>query len=381
MGKNILITGGCGFIGSKLAVRLLSHGHNVIILDSLISQVHGENPELESPTYNVVKSLDVNIMIADINDRKSVKEALRDIDTVYHLASETGTGQSMYKIVDYIRTNVQGTATLLEAISESPSVKKIFLSSSRSVYGEGSYECSEHGFQTLENRDWSALDKGIYDPQCSICFKEMSPIPTNEASPLNPNSIYAYTKLSQENLLRTFCKNAKIKLHILRFQNVYGGGQSLKNPYTGILSIFNGLIRTGKTIQIFEDGQESRDFIHVDDVVSSILALDEKECSETVINIGSGRRTNVKDILQLLERSIGQNANSIVTGEYRIGDIRHNYADVKILNKYIDTSSFKSIEKGIFEFIDWASQGDIDNSAERRYQDSLDELRKNNLLK
>jgi len=381
VGKNILITGGCGFIGSKLAERLVSSGHSVRIIDSLISQVHGAEPQLESPTYKVVKDLGVTIIHADINNRELVKQALIGVETVYHLAAETGTGQSMYKIVDYIRTNVQGTATLLEAVSDTPSVKKVFLSSSRSVYGEGSYECFSHGIQMVENRDWAALDKGIYDPQCPVCSKEMRPIPTSEDSFLNPNSIYAYTKLSQENLLKTYCKNSKIKLHILRFQNVYGGGQSLKNPYTGILSIFNGLIRARKAIQIFEDGRESRDFIHVDDVVSSIIALDENQCSEIVVNIGSGQRLSVMRILDLLESSIGQKANASITGEYRIGDIRHNYADLSILKKYIDVSRFKTIDEGIMEFIKWANKGDIDDSAERRYQDSLDELRKKSLLK
>jgi dTDP-L-rhamnose 4-epimerase len=351
----ILITGGAGFIGTHLIRQAVGAGHSVRILDNLSPQIHGSKARFNPPAG-------VEFVRGDVTLRQDWEASLRDIDTVVHLAAETGTGQSMYDIDRYYRANVQGTALFFDVLANgSHSVENIVLASSRSVYGEGAYLCracepsGRRRFppprppQQLAAHDWG--------PRCPECGASLEATATREDDQLLPASIYAATKLAQEQLVRVACSSMGLGHAILRFQNVYGEGQSLKNPYTGILSIFSTRIRLGLSLPIFEDGQESRDFVHVEDVAKAVLACVEKLSREGVtLNVGSGTPTSVMHVAQLLCRVMGSDIIPHVTGQYRVGDIRHNFAHVGALE---ETTGFRptiALEVGMRRFCDWVSQ-------------------------
>lgn len=258
--STILITGGAGFIGSNLALRLHREGHNILILDNLSEQIHGFNPEETSASFKLIQPL-AKFIKADIRDRVALKQALINVDTVVHLAAETGTGQSQYLISKYCDVNIQGTTILLEEIANlneqtNGQIKKIIVASSRAIYGEGQYNCPTHGNTYPSTRDEVLLKNKIFDPQCPSCNLTLKPVATLEEAPAHPRSVYGITKLTQEQLVLNFAQSMNISAFALRFQNVYGPGQSLSNPYTGILSIFSSRARANNSILIFEDGLE-----------------------------------------------------------------------------------------------------------------------------
>jgi len=354
--EKILITGGAGFIGSHLSNLLLKEGFRLVILDPLSPQIHGSIPQ----NVNWLSDEKIEFIRGSINVRSDVESALKDVKFIVHLAAETGTGQSMYKIDHYNYVNSQGLALLLDVLSNNKNhrVKRIILTSSRSVYGEGAYACSccnvppSHG--THRSRVISQLKNKKWDPICQFCKNSLTPIPTRENDLTYPASIYAATKLAQEDLLRIFCDSMGIDYAILRLQNVYGEGQSLNNPYTGILSIFSTRIRHGLGLRIFEDGLESRDFIHVSDVTEIIkLCLLSPKSINTIINVGSGIATSVMEIAEKLSVSLGAKPDISITGEYRIGDIRHNFADIQRLQSLLDYTPKVSIEQGLNCFSKW----------------------------
>lgn len=266
----VLITGGAGFIGSNLALKLKNLGYEVRIFDNLSKQIHGENPDL-SYTYNLVKGK-FETIIGDVNNRADWEKALEDVDTVVHLAAETGTGQSMYEIGKYVGSNITGTANLLELLTNNKhSVKKLIVAASRAVYGEGKFLCQEHGMVYPESRLDADMAKGDYEVKCPICHQNVDMQPTDEQSLLHPTSVYGFTKQAQEQLCMIVGQSIGLPVVAYRFQNVYGPGQSLKNPYTGILSIFSTRIKNGNDINIFEDGLETRDFVYIDDVTDAVI--------------------------------------------------------------------------------------------------------------
>ena len=269
--KNILITGGAGFIGQHTAKKLIEYDHNVYILDCFSEQIHGKNNE---------KDLYGKIYKGDIRDKNSLEKVFsNDIDVIYHFAAETGTGQSMYEISEYSDVNIQGTAFLLNYILEkklTSRIKKIIVASSRAIYGEGKYESPDHGIVYPESRKEDDMLKGEFENKCPLSQKKLILKATDESSPFNPTSIYGLTKQVQEQMVLMFARNSNIQAFALRYQNVYGPGQSLLNPYTGILAVFSNLARQNKEINVFEDGLESRDFVFIDDVVrANILCLNE----------------------------------------------------------------------------------------------------------
>ncbi len=272
--EKILITGGAGFIGSHLVRQLLANGTAVRVLDPLTPQVHGEKPR----DLEWLRKRQVEFVQGSVTDRYVLESALEGVNKIVHLAAETGTGQSMYEMARYNEVNSQGTALLLDIIANRRSLNicQIVLASSRSVYGEGAYECincrNSVGRLFPGTRQASKLEAGHWEPVCRICDNNLLPIPTHEDDPVRPASIYAATKYAQETLVRVACEALGIQYAILRLQNVYGEGQSLNNPYTGIMSIFSTKIRRGIDLPIFEDGLESRDFVHVEDVVRAITA-------------------------------------------------------------------------------------------------------------
>lgn len=353
--STVLVTGGAGFIGSHLVPALLQAGHSVRIFDTLSPQIHGEVPE---NTDWLTSTEGVSFVRGSVTDAEALTKALDGIDAVVHLASETGTGQSMYEITRYCDENVQGTATLVQLLASgaAPQVKRVLLSSSRSVYGEGAYVLSSAPEQRVypTGRTAAALKARAWEPVCPETGAALTLTTTKETDRTAPSSIYAATKLMQEDLLRITCDSLGLGYGILRLQNVYGEGQSLKNPYTGILSIFSTRIRRRLQLSAFEDGEESRDFVHVSDVAAAfVAALDTPEPVNSIINVGSGVATSVLEVAASLSRAFGAEPDIKITGEYRLGDIRHNKADVTRLKKMLGLTPQVDLDTGLKRFADW----------------------------
>ncbi len=357
----IAITGGMGFIGAALARRLLAEGHGVLLIDNLSPQIHGAIPAPSLPQGAQVDRMDIRSL-------HSSPEKLDACDIVYHLAAETGTAQSMYQIRDYVGVNEMGTASLLEAIAAcSKRPARIILASSRSVYGEGAYvdprrpgilvQPPPRGPQQLAEQRWEL---------CADDGAPLQAIATPESLPFAPGSVYAATKASQELLLRAAAPALGVKPVILRFQNVYGEGQSLRNPYTGIISIFFNRARQGLDIPIYEDGLESRDFIHIDDIVSGLVMAARADLPDgIVLNLGSGEATTVAQLVQALLSAAGHEVPVATTGQYRLGDIRHCFADLALARQWLDFAPQVSLVQGLGRFCHWAQR-------QPAYEDRLD---------
>jgi dTDP-L-rhamnose 4-epimerase len=304
-----------------------------------------------------------------------------DSDAILHLAAETGTGQSMYDIVHYNTVNVVGTANLLEALVETKTVRRLVVASSRSVYGEGAYQCAVHGLVQPGERDVSALAEGHFDPVCPLCAAALTPAPTREEDALAPASVYAVTKLAQENLMLAMGRAFGIPTVALRYQNVYGPGQSLNNPYTGILSIFSREMLAGRPIEIFEDGKDSRDFVHVNDVARANVSALRHELSGThVVNIGTGQATSVATLTKALAEAYGYAHEPKVSGRFRAGDIRHNFADIARASSILGWRPAIDFESGINGFCQWVRDAIDSDDGGPSYAASLAELADRGLM-
>lgn len=353
--ETILATGGAGFIGTHFAQRAIDAGHRVRILDNLSPQVHGPDAEFELPSG-------AEFLRGDVTVREDWETALSDVTCVVHLAAETGTGQSMYEIERYYHVNVEGTALLFDVLANSEhSVDKVVLASSRSVYGEGAYicrACSPEERRCFPHpRSPEQLAKHDWSPRCPECGKPVDADATREDDQLSPASIYAATKLAQEQLVRVAAKAMGIRHSILRLQNVFGEGQSLRNPYTGILSIFSTRLRLGLPLPIFEDGEETRDFVHVEDVADAMLTcVESAEADGATFNVGSGEPTSVMHVARLLCAAMGSKVIPHVTGEYRVGDIRHNFADIDRLEKVTGFRPRIPLQSGLERFCSWVAE-------------------------
>lgn len=376
--KKIIITGGAGFIGSNLSIKLLQLGYEVTILDNLSPQIHGENVE-ESYTFNLIRDK-VNFVYGSINNIEDIRTAIKNVDVIVHLAAETGTGQSMYAINDYVDTNINGTSKLLDFLANEPhSVQKIILASSRSVYGEGKYNCIDHGDVYPVERKDSDMANGDFAVKCPLCNNNVQMLTTDEESKLHPSSVYGYTKLAQENLISIVGKSIGIPYVIYRFQNVYGPGQSLKNPYTGILSIFSTAIKNGNDINIFEDGLETRDFVYIDDVVDAVIkGIQNESVKNEIFNVGSGVATDVITVANVLNEKYKGSIQIKTTGNYRLGDIRHNLADLSKINNVLNYKPSVNFELGISNFVNWVENQNIESD---QYEKSLQEMKNKGLFK
>jgi len=379
MGKKILITGGAGFIGSSLSLELLNRGHEVRILDCLSKQVHGHNP-ISSELFKKIENK-VDFLYGNVTSKEDLLRALSGVDTVVHLAAETGTGQSMYKIEKYVNVNIGGTSLLLDLIvNNSLPIERLVVASSRAVCGEGRYECKTHGVQYPKSRLEKNLAEGRFEHYCPICLDELELSKTDEDSWLEPASIYGVTKLSQEQLVLTTAKAVGLSAIAYRYQNVYGPGQSLTNPYTGILSIFSTQFRQNKPVNIFEDGLESRDFVYIDDVVNAtILGVEYPQFISEVFNVGSGVATTVLDLAFALKKSFDSDSQINISGQYRVGDIRHNIANLEKIKSILGFQPNISIGEGLEEFCKWVHMRPIGDDSQ--YEKSLDELRGKGLFK
>jgi dTDP-L-rhamnose 4-epimerase len=376
--QKILITGGAGFIGSSLALTLVARGHEVVVLDKLVPQIHGVDAEASS-LYRLIKSKTMFVR-GDVTCRDDLLKVLPGIETVVHLAAETGTGQSMYAIQHYADVNIGGTALLLDLIAnDNFPVKRLVVASSRAVYGEGKYNCSSHGVYYPGARTDALMASGVFEHPCPVCSQIMQVLPTDELSVLHPTSVYGVTKLTQEQLVLSVGQALGISALAFRYQNVYGPGQSLSNPYTGILSIFSTRIRQGKPINIFEDGQESRDFVFIDDVVeATVRGIEHEAPLVDVFNVGSGVATGVLGVAHMLRTYLGGNSEISVSGQYRSGDIRHNLADLDKVSRVLGFNAKVSFEDGLRRFVDWVRSEQL---ADDRYEESLEELRAKGLFK
>lgn len=378
---NILITGGAGFIGSEIVTQLAEcSDYDITVLDSLEEHIHGQDSLNQSYLYKKIKDK-CQFIHGSVTNLETLKSALLNIEVVIHLASETGTGQSMYMINQYNDVNIMGTSNLFQAISDmgfNSKVKKIILSSSRSVYGEGKYKCENDGFVYPKCRSEHDMLAGDYKVHCPICGSIVEPVSTTEDSMISPSSLYAFTKYSQEMMIKTMAPSLNIDYTIFRFQNVYGVGQSLRNPYTGILSIFSTLLLENKPINIFEDGLESRDFINVKDIASGvILSIDNKNSNGKTLNLGTGIGTSVISIVNCLKELYGSSSQVNITGDFRKGDIANNFADISAAKEILFFSPTITLQEGLTDFCKWVKCQEIDNSG---YEQSLQEMKRSGMF-
>ncbi|MFR0716569.1 NAD-dependent epimerase/dehydratase family protein [Enterobacterales bacterium BD_CKDN230030183-1A_HGKHYDSX7] len=375
----VLITGGAGFIGSALAIALVGRGDEVTVLDNLSPQIHGEIPEDSTLVKRLPES--VRLIKGDVRDRVALTGALSGQEVVVHLAAETGTGQSMYEIDHYVDVNARGTSLMLDILAKkeggSESVRRMVVASSRAIYGEGKYQ-GRDGFFYPGARALEDLEAGIFECRDPASREIASPVPTDESSKIHPSSIYGITKQVQEQLVLTGGAALGIGAVALRYQNVYGPGQSLKNPYTGILSIFSTLLLQGKDVNIFEDGRESRDFVYIDDVVLATIAAIDSDVTGKAYNVGTGEATDVLTVAQLLKDNYGMGGEIRISGNFRIGDIRHNIADLSRIKKDMGFVPGITFAEGVKAFAQWVKTQEISDSG---YDRSVSELRAKGLLK
>ena len=379
--EKILITGGAGFIGSNLALILLKRGHQVTVLDNLSEQIHGKNPEETSSLYLSIKDK-VHFIKGTVACRETLQKAIADNTVIVHLAAETGTGQSMYEIQHYTDVNIGATALLLDILTnEKHSVKKVVVASSRAIYGEGKYyNKTKNTFVYPLQRTDEDMRKGdfeVKDPQNHSDVLEL--VATTEDAIIHPTSVYGITKQVQEQLVMTVCPSIGIAGVAFRYQNVYGPGQSLKNPYTGILSIFSTQIKNGNGINIFEDGKETRDFVFISDVVyATVLGIEKETANNQVFNVGTGVATDVITVATELSNNYGIQVPITISGNYRLGDIRHNYADITKAIQLLGFEPKISFKEGLKQFTDWVNTQEVE---EDKYQQSIDEMKAKGLYK
>ena len=370
--KNILITGGAGFIGSNLAIILISKGYNITVLDNLSEQIHGFKPENESPLYQSILGK-VNFIKGTVTSKEDWRKAIVNQDVIVHYAAETGTGQSMYEIQKYVDINVYGTAIMLDLLANTPNqVKKVVIASSRSIYGEGKY-INERGESVYpKHRTSKYMDGGDFEVKFEGS-QTLTLVGTDEESKIHPSSVYGITKQNQEQMIMTVCPTIGIASVAFRYQNVYGPGQSLKNPYTGILSIFSTQIKNGNGINIFEDGKETRDFVYINDVIdATILGIEKEEANYEVFNVGTGVPTDVITVANGLIKNFGIEVPVTISGNYRLGDIRHNYADLKKIKNKLDFEPQFSFEQGLKQFTDWVDKQEVQKD---NYAKSIEEMK------
>lgn len=359
--KNVLITGGCGFIGRYVTEDLLTEGYGIRVLDAFVDQVHGD-AAAEVPEG-------VELIRGDVRDAATVRRALTGIDGVVHLAAEVGVGQSMYEIARYVGGNDLGTAVLLEAMIGLP-VERIVVASSMSVYGEGLYLGPDGTRFSAARRPVSMIKAGQWDP-AGPEGEPLTPVPTDEQKPVDLASIYALTKYMQERAVMIFGEAYGVDAVALRLFNVFGPGQALSNPYTGVLANFASRLANGQPPMVFEDGEQRRDFVHVRDVARAFrLALEQKPAAGHVINVGSGRAYTIAQVARMLAAAMGvPEIAPEIMGKARSGDIRNCFADISKAHDLLGFEARYRLEDSLDELAEWVRRaGAIDNGVEMKRQ-------------
>jgi dTDP-L-rhamnose 4-epimerase len=368
MGR-VLITGGCGFIGKNLSLAMTRRNLKITIIDSLSEQIHGMSPDL-----SWIDEAGIEFIKGSVMDRGAMELALKDVSTVVHLAAETGTGQSMYDIADYMDTNVVGTAIVLEECNKA-GVRHFVLSSSRAIFGEGTWLCSSCGRAHARARGIDFDSSASWNPICSRCgLHTESMIAVKENDEKDPVSVYGISKLAQEQLVALVAGNSNMCCSSLRFFNVFGPGQSLKNPYTGVLAVFATRARQNKHLDIFEDGKIQRDFVYIDDVVEALQkAIDMK--FNGACNIGSGSAVTIEYTAKKIVEYVRSGSKLCHTGKTRVGDVRGLVADIGNASRELGWIPRISFEKGLGNFVDWAMRSESVDL----YEESMTELSKKGL--
>jgi dTDP-L-rhamnose 4-epimerase len=348
MRKQILVTGGAGFIGSHLADELLAEGYAVRVFDNLCPQVHG--PDQRRPQY---LNSEAELVVGDVRDAEALRKALKGIDAVFHLAAMVGVGQSMYEVAQYTAVNNQGTANLMQALIEQP-VQKLVVASSMSIYGEGLYRTpagdllagNNRSLKQLKARDWELRD---------LDGEILTPVATPETKLPSLASIYALSKYDQERMCLIMGQAYRIPTVALRFFNVYGTRQALSNPYTGVMAIFASRLMNGKPPLIFEDGRQQRDFISVHDVARACrLALETPKSSGCALNVGSGEHYTIGALGERIAAVMGkEEIEPSITGKYRVGDVRHCFADTTQARRILKYEAQVTLEDGLRELVAW----------------------------
>lgn len=364
-GKRVLVTGGAGFVGSHTVDALLRKGCTVRVFDNLTEQVHAGG----RPSY---LARDIEFVKGDMRDVEVVRGAVKGIDVVYHFAASVGVGQSMYEIARYMEVNTQGTANLLQALlDDKVRLEKLVVASSMSIYGEGQFRCVEHGRMAPPARPTAQLRAKRWEIACAACGHDLEPLPTGEDKPLQCTSIYALSKKDQEEMALLFGRTYGVPVVALRYFNIYGTRQALSNPYTGVVAIFASRLLNNKAPMIFEDGNQTRDFVNVRDVVqANLLAMDRNEANGMALNIGSGQPISIRKIASVLGKELGKSLSPEITGRYRAGDIRHCIADISRAREILGYEPAFGFRDGVGELVEWLRS----QTATDRVQEASQEL-------
>ncbi|MDH5714719.1 MAG: SDR family NAD(P)-dependent oxidoreductase [Candidatus Aminicenantes bacterium] len=372
MGKKVLVTGGAGFIGSFLVEEFLRKGYEVRVYDNLDPQVHTRG---ELPPY-IPK--EVEFIQGDIRDYQKLSSALEGVELVSHHAAAVGVGQSQYQVKHYVDVNIGGTGNLLDAIAANPGkVERMIIASSMSIYGEGRCRCEKCGEVTPELRKEAQMSKGNWELHCPICGAELEPIPTDEEAETRCTSIYAITKKTQEEMMMNVGLTYGIPTVALRYFNIYGPRQSLSNPYTGVCAIFLSRIKNDRAPVIYEDGNQSRDFVSVHDIVQAhMLALEKEEADFQVFNVGTGKEVTIREVAEVLIKLYGKALTPQIANKYRKGDIRYCFADISKIKRILGFRPKVSFEDGMKELIEWSREAE----ASDRFDIAARELKNRGLV-
>jgi dTDP-L-rhamnose 4-epimerase len=374
---NVLVTGGAGFIGSHLVDKLIEKkNYDVTVLDILEEQVHGK--DTHPPDY---LHSDAEFIYGTVTDYDLLEKLMKKADIVFHLAAMVGVGQSMYEIEKYINHNIHGTGNLLDILANTDhNVKKLVVASSNTTYGEGKYECDECGIIYPDLRPESQLIKKEWELKCPECGRNIKPLPTDESTPFNSSSIYAYSKQNQEELSLLIGDTYDINTTVLRFFLVYGTRQSLSNPYTGVCAIFSSRLLNDQPPIVFEDGLQTRDFVNVSDICQALtLAMEKEEARGEVFNVGTGNSISIKDVAEILTEKINPDLTPLYNQEYRVGDIRHCVADISKIKHKLGYKPTITFREGVGDLIDWIKKsGQLSQDTSQK---ALDELKEKGLIK
>jgi dTDP-L-rhamnose 4-epimerase len=359
----VLVTGGAGFVGSHLVDHLVEEGYDVVVLDNLTEQVHAEEPDYLNDGAEYVWG--------DIRDRELVADLLADADVLNHQASAVGVGQSMYEIEKYVDVNTLGTARILDVIvDEDVDLEKMIVASSMSIYGEGEYRCGACGERRHPPlRDDEQMARGQWEHVCPDCGTALDPVATPEAKPRESTSIYAITKKDQEEMTLSIGRAYDIPTVALRYFNIYGSRQALDNPYTGVCAIFSSRIKNDNPPLVFEDGEQTRDFVHVRDVARANRLAMESDADDVAVNVGTGEPTTINDIAETLVDLYGKSEelSPEIANDFRQGDIRHCFADIERAREELGFEPTVTFEDGMRELVEWGREQDAEDNFEQAH--------------
>jgi dTDP-L-rhamnose 4-epimerase len=362
--KRTLVTGGAGFVGSHTVDALVRAGHDVRVFDKLSKQVHPTG----WPNY---LTRDIAFHHGDMRDMEELRKAVDGVDVIFHFAAAVGVGQSMYEISRYMEVNAQGTANLLQVLLDTKlRLEKLVVASSMSIYGEGHYQCDEHGAISPPPRPIAQLRRKQWDIHCPTCGKSLKPAPTAEDKPLQCTSIYALSKKNQEEMALLFGRTYGLPVVAMRYFNIYGTRQALSNPYTGVAAIFASRLLNYKPPVIFEDANQMRDFVSVHDIVqANLLAMETSAADGLAVNIGSGQPITIREVAEILTEELEGDVKPEITGKYRAGDIRHCFADISLAKRLLGYEPRFGFRDGVAELVTWLrSQTAVDRVGEASRQ-------------